>query len=65
MLIFSKLCFILGLNNSLINGGDIMKNAEIKDRIKIAMEIRDIKQSELVEKTGIDKGQLSSYIRKV
>lgn len=40
-----------------------MKNAEIKDRIKIAMEIRDIKQSELVEKTGIDKGQLSSYIR--
>lgn len=64
MLIFSKLCFILGLNKSLIKkiGGDVMKSAEIKDRIKIAMEIRDIKQSELVEKTGIDKGQLSSYI---
>lgn len=30
--------------------------ADIKDRIKEAMEIREIRQAELVEKTGIDKG---------
>ena len=39
-----------------------MKKAETKDRIKEAMEIREIKQAELVEKTGIDKGQMSSYL---
>lgn len=39
-----------------------MKKAETKDRIKKALEIRDMKQSELVEKTGIDKGQMSSYL---
>ena len=39
-----------------------MKKAEIKDRIKEAMEIREIKQTELVERTGIDKGQMSSYL---
>lgn len=39
-----------------------MKKAETKDRLKEAMEIREIKQSELVEKTGIDKGQMSSYL---
>ena len=39
-----------------------MEKAETKDRIKKAMEIREIKQVELVEKTGIDKGQLSSYL---
>lgn len=39
-----------------------MKNFETKDRIKKALEIREMKQSELVEKTGIDKGQMSSYI---
>ena len=39
-----------------------MKNAETKDRIREALEIRDMKQSELVERTGIDKGQMSSYI---
>lgn len=39
-----------------------MKKAETKDRIKEALEIRDMKQSELVERTGIDKGQMSSYI---
>lgn len=39
-----------------------MKKAEAKDRIKEAMEIREIKQAELVEKTGIDKGQMSSYL---
>ncbi len=31
-------------------------------RIKIAMEIREMTQAELVEKTGINKGALSSYI---
>lgn len=39
-----------------------MKKAETKDRIKEALEKREMKQSELVEKTGIDKGQMSSYI---
>ena len=39
-----------------------MKNAETKDRIKKALGIREMKQSELVEKTGIDKGQMSSYL---
>lgn len=40
----------------------MMKKAETKDRIKEAMEIREIKQADLVEKTGIDKGQMSSYL---
>lgn len=39
-----------------------MKKAEIKDRIKQAMEIREIRQTELVSRTGIDKGQMSSYL---
>lgn len=39
-----------------------MKKAEIKDRIKEAMEIREIKQIDLVAKTNIDKGQMSSYL---
>ena len=39
-----------------------MKRAETKDRIRQALEIRGIKQSELVERTGIDKGQMSSYL---
>lgn len=39
-----------------------MKKAETKDRIKEAMKIREIKQIELVERTGIDKGQMSSYV---
>lgn len=34
----------------------------ISFRIKEAMSLRNIKQSELVEKTGISKGALSSYI---
>ena len=32
------------------------------ERLKEAMRIRDIKQAELVEKTGINKGALSSYL---
>ena len=32
------------------------------DRIKEGMELRQLKQSDLVEKTGISKGALSSYI---
>lgn len=34
----------------------------IAQRIKIGMEIRQLKQTDLVEKTGISKGALSSYI---
>ncbi|MCJ7834595.1 helix-turn-helix domain-containing protein [Cuneatibacter sp. NSJ-177] len=39
-----------------------MEKAETKDRIKYALELRNMRQSELVEKTGIDKGQMSSYL---
>ena len=35
---------------------------EIKARIKQALQLRNMKQAELAEKTGIDKGQISSYI---
>ena len=36
--------------------------ATTADRIKEAMELRDMRQADLVEKTGISKGALSSYI---
>jgi len=39
-----------------------MKISDIKDRLKYAMELFQIKQAELVKLTGIDKGQLSSYL---
>ena len=39
-----------------------MKKAETQDRIRDAFDIREMKQAELVEKTGIDKGQMSSYL---
>ena len=39
-----------------------MSKAEFKDRIKEALAIREMTQSELAEKAHIDKGQLSSYI---
>lgn len=32
------------------------------DRLKYAMELRDVKQTDLVETTGISKGALSSYL---
>ena len=34
----------------------------IAERIKEGMEIRNLKQADLVEMTGISKGALSSYI---
>lgn len=37
-------------------------NNIISDRIKEAMSIKNMKQTDLVEKTGISKGALSSYI---
>lgn len=39
-----------------------MSKVDIKNRIKEALEIRGITQSELAEKAKIDKGQLSLYI---
>lgn len=36
--------------------------ATIAERISLAMDIRNLKQTDLVEKTGINKGALSSYI---
>ena len=35
---------------------------EMRVRIKEGLRIRNMKQVELAEKTGIDKGQISSYI---
>ena len=35
---------------------------KISERIKMGLEIRDMKQSELVEKTGIGKSSISTYI---
>ena len=35
---------------------------EIKAHIKQALQMRNMKQAELADKTGIDKGQISSYI---
>lgn len=37
-------------------------NMPINDRIKQALELRNMKQVELVAKTGIDKSQISSYL---
>jgi transcriptional regulator with XRE-family HTH domain len=37
-------------------------NNIISDRIKEAMSMKNMKQTDLVEKTGISKGALSSYI---
>lgn len=39
-----------------------MEKVELKDRLKKAMEIRDLKQVDLVERYGFDKGQLSSWL---
>ena len=39
-----------------------MKKSELKDRLKEAMDIRGLKQADIVEKGKIDKGQLSSWI---
>lgn len=39
-----------------------MEKADIKDRLKEAMELNNITQSELAKKANIDKGQLSSYL---
>ena len=36
--------------------------ATTADRISEAMKLRDMRQADLVEKTGISKGALSSYI---
>lgn len=35
---------------------------EIKVRMKHALQLRGMKQVELADKTGIDKGQISSYL---
>ena len=34
----------------------------IAERIKFAMEVRKMRQVELVQKTGISKGAFSSYL---
>lgn len=39
-----------------------MDQKAIKERLKQAIQMRGIKQVELADKTGIDKGQISSYL---
>ena len=39
-----------------------MNKSELKDRLKEAMDIRGLKQADIVEKGKIDKGQLSSWL---
>ena len=39
-----------------------MEQKAIKERLKQAIQMRGIKQVELADKTGIDKGQISSYL---
>lgn len=39
-----------------------MEQKEIKERLKQAIKMRGMKQAELADKTGIDKGQISSYL---
>ena len=35
---------------------------QIRARIKEGLQMRNMKQAELADKTGIDKGQISSYL---
>ena len=39
-----------------------MEQSMIKDRLKQGLQMRGMKQIELADKTGIDKGQISSYL---
>ncbi len=39
-----------------------MKQVELKDRLRQAMEIRGLRATDLVEKTGIPKGTISYYL---
>lgn len=39
-----------------------MRTAKLCDRLKQAMELRELKQADLVENYGFDKGQLSSWL---
>ena len=39
-----------------------MKKYELKDRLKEAMDLHDMKQADLAEKGEFDKGQLSSWL---
>ncbi|MBD5457711.1 MAG: helix-turn-helix domain-containing protein [Lachnospiraceae bacterium] len=41
---------------------EVIKMNTIAERIRKGMELRNLKQTDLVEKTGISKGALSSYI---
>ena len=39
-----------------------MEQKEIRNRMREALQLRGMKQIELSDKTGIDKGQISSYL---
>lgn len=40
----------------------VMEQNAIKERLNLAIKTRGMKQVELADKTGIDKGQISSYL---
>ncbi len=39
-----------------------MKQVELKDRLRQAMELRGLRATDLVDKTGIPKGTISYYV---
>lgn len=39
-----------------------MKKMELKDRLRQAMDLRGVRSTDLVEKTGIPKGTISYYL---
>jgi transcriptional regulator with XRE-family HTH domain len=45
---------------NIVSGGEIMDS--ISDRLKKALEIRDMTQADLVKKTGIGKSSISTYL---
>ena len=42
--------------------GSGMEQVAVRERMKQALHMRGMKQVELADKTGIDKGQISSYL---
>jgi len=66
MLHFLNIYSILLLDNQFSNVGQVggvnLMESTTSERIKEGMAIRNMKQIDIVEKTGISKGALSSYI---
>lgn len=43
-------------------GSNFHRNATTSERLKIAMQLRDIKQTDLAKATGIDRGSIHHYL---